>query len=170
MKLIVLGISIFSTAMIASSAYCAGEVHANPTVIRWQINHYPKKYFFETAEKMNALLQASTGGRVVVKPIAPANDTWDIERKAEYSKVGVRVGEYDMVQSYTFFLAQYEPRLLLLDLPYFFSGHDHFERVVESPLGEQLVSRLRDYGFEPVGITYSGNGSDPRTEAYSFSC
>ncbi len=156
MKPILLGFSLLFALAVPLSAQSSDEPAKNPVVIRWQINHYPKKYFFETAEKMNQLLSSSTAGRVVVKAIAPVDDKWDIERKAEYSKVGVRVGEYDMVQSYTFLLTEYEPRLHLFDLPYFFTGHDHFERVVESPLGEQLVARLRDYGFEPVGLTYSG--------------
>lgn len=156
MRLVLFGLALALGLGSSVNSLAAGDSAANPVVIRWQINHYPKKYFFETAEKMNSLLKASTGGRIVVKPVAPEDDKWDIEKKAEYSKIGVRVGEYDMVQSYTFLLTEYEPRLHLFDLPYFFTGHEHFDRVAEGSVGERLFARLRDYGFEPVGLTYSG--------------
>lgn len=145
-------------------AFTQDEANANttaseqaPITVQWQINHYPQKYFVETAKKLNALLQESEAGRkLIVNPVVPKNLGWDIEKAVTYTKVGVRNGEYDIAQAYTFTLTEMAPMLRAFDIPYLIESHDHFDKIVESPVGEKLVARLRDFGYEPLAVTYSG--------------
>lgn len=125
--------------------------------LRWQINHYPQKYFVEAAAKLNEILQTSDAGkRVKIIPVVPKDVSWNIERLASVTKLGVRNGDYEIAQAYTFSLTEFDEKLKVFDMPYLFEGHDHFERVVESQVGEQIVARLRDFGYEPLAVTYSG--------------
>jgi TRAP-type C4-dicarboxylate transport system substrate-binding protein len=125
-------------------------------VIRWQVNHYPLRYFTETAAKMNEMLKESTGGRVVVKTMTNPKDGWLTDVKASLAKIWLRNDDYEMAQIYTFNLTEFEPKLFAFDLPYLFTGHDHFTKVVESPLGETMTASLRGYQLEPLAFTYSG--------------
>ena len=65
-------------------AVSAGAKEKKPEyVVRWQVNHYPLRYFTETAAKMNELLKESTGGRVAVQAITNTEDGWLVEVGSE---------------------------------------------------------------------------------------
>lgn len=149
---------LIGTAFFALSAVIAVPAFAKePIKLNWQINHYPEKYFVETAAKMNEILKTSTAGKKLeIVPILPKDNSWNVERLAHATKLGVRNGDYHLAQAYTFTLTEFDERLKVYDLPYLFEGHEHFERVVESSTGEKTLARLRDFGYEPLAVTYSG--------------
>jgi TRAP-type C4-dicarboxylate transport system substrate-binding protein len=69
-------------------------------------------------------------------------------------------GRVEITQMYTTWLAEkFASDLLAFELPYLFSDHDHATRVLEGPVGEKLLSKIREGSnnkFRALSYTYSG--------------
>lgn len=68
----------------------------------------------------------------------------------------VKVGVQTMVDAATAPIVAYEPAMGVLNLPYLFSSRDQWYKILDGPLGSDLLGRLEPHGF--VGLAYLENG------------
>jgi tripartite ATP-independent transporter DctP family solute receptor len=64
---------------------------------------------------------------------------------------GVQLGTIQMAIASNAVLTRYEPRALLLDLPFLFRDDAHWEKVVDGPLGEELRGLFLAKGIRILG-------------------
>lgn len=65
-------------------------------------------------------------------------------------------GVVEVVQINTSVVTTVEPYYALLDLPYLFVSEAHHERVLNGPIGDELLTKLGDHGFEGLGFYCAG--------------
>lgn len=69
----------------------------------------------------------------------------------------VASGSLDLAIGGPSFLGLYEPKIAMLDAPYAFDSVDHFEKVLDGPIGEELWESLRtSSGIDVLGAWYYG--------------
>ena len=54
-------------------------------------------------------------------------------------------------------IGQFAPALNVLALPFLFRSNDHLHKVIDGPIGKQILASLDDYGF--VGLTFYDAGA-----------
>lgn len=114
--------------------------------IRWTIAHEPAELFYRTAAAFNQHLSVLTNGEYEVETISAIGEPSN--RKLLKS---VEDGSIDMIQ-----IPVGRVGLDLLNWPYLFRDHDHATKVLEGDIGKNLLKRVRKFGFEGLGFTYSG--------------
>ena len=85
----------------------------------------------------------------------------------------VRSGKLAIGLSTTSPLTNYNHQLDIFDIPFLFSGPDHADRVLDSPVGQELLSSLRDKNLVGLGYMEVGfrlfSSSIPMPDYASFS-
>lgn len=61
-------------------------------------------------------------------------------------------GVMEVVQVNTAIVSTIDPAYNLFDLPYLFVDEDHHERVLNGPIGDEMLLRLRDHRLEGLGF------------------
>lgn len=92
-----------------------------------------------------------TGGRVEIE-VFPAGQLGNDPKVLE----GVRLGTIDMGTTGNPFFTAFAPELNILDLPYLFRDYDHAYRVLDGPLGRQLLDGLEKHGLKGIGFLEIG--------------
>lgn len=69
----------------------------------------------------------------------------------------VQSGMLSMAKSNAAELEAFEPLYGVYNLPYLFTGSDHFYKIIGGPIGEEILLASKDKGF--IGITYYDAGS-----------
>jgi|688.fasta_scaffold246097_1 TRAP-type C4-dicarboxylate transport system substrate-binding protein len=147
-----------------------------PRKIRWLIAHYPQELFFRTARAFAKELNNLIGDELEIEIL-----TYD-DYKQKYDEIagleklqnfppsnedfmeGVDSfwnalfdSDIEMSQIQIFRVADLHRDFLALDLPFLFEDHDHVQRVVEGPVGQQLCAKLGEKsGVTGLAFTYSG--------------
>ena len=123
--------------------------------IRWKFNHYPLKYFQDTAEDFKAKVEKATGGNVSVEIIVDNSDREPNFYENNFDRVKNR--EYEMSQIYTSVLARkVNYNFHVFSLPFLFESDEHVTRVVDYEIGDKLLASLDKSGVKGLGFTYSG--------------
>ena len=108
----------------------------------------------QAARKLADLIKEKTGGALTIT-IHPAgelgNDTAILE--------GIRLGSIDMGTTGNPFFTAFAPRLNVMDLPYLFRDAAHAHKVVDGPIGQDLLkdlekSRMKGLGFWEIGFRH----------------
>jgi tripartite ATP-independent transporter DctP family solute receptor len=68
-----------------------------------------------------------------------------------------RVGAIDLNRVSMAPLASFAPEANILALPFLFASTEHLHRVLDGPIGAEILAKLSDYGF--VGLTFYDAGS-----------
>lgn len=101
----------------------------------------------EAARRMAEVLRQKTGGKLTMS-VHPSgvlgNDSSILE--------GVRLGSIDIALTGNPFFTQFAPRLNVMDLPYLFRDANHAHRVVDGPVGAELLKDLERSGMK--GLAY----------------
>jgi tripartite ATP-independent transporter DctP family solute receptor len=101
---------------------------------------------------MNDRLIERTNGRHRLA-IFPARQLGEEEATIEQT----RAGAIDVNRISIGPLAAFIPELRVLSLPFLFRSNDHFHRVLDGEIGEQILSSFEAHGF--VGLTYYDSGA-----------
>ena len=64
----------------------------------------------------------------------------------------LRLGALDMGMTGNPFFTSFIPKLNVLDLPYLFTSFDHVYRVVDGPIGRQLLAELEQHGLKGIAF------------------
>lgn len=103
------------------------------------------------AEKFASLVQERSQGRLEVK-IFPNGQLGNDRTLAE----AMQMGTVDMEVCGTATVVGFVPRLQLFDLPFLFSSHEHAYKVLDGPVGAEVLKDFEQKGI--VGLAYWENG------------
>ena len=144
-------------------AYGAGaaSVLAAPAVTRAQTapirlvfsHHLPTSHLgHRTAENFAARVKDGTGGQVTID-IRPASQLFNLRTSAE----ALQLGTLDMCWSDLGTLANWQPPLGFISLPFLFNDFDHVKRVMYGPPGKQVSDIAKEaLGVEILSLGASG--------------
>ena len=142
--------------------------------IRWLIAHEPVDLFLRTANAFAEKLAELTDNAFEVEIFTPAEYKTKFEdiykqnlstyisgmNRFEYVDpfVLMEKGLLELSQVHITELAKwFRQDFYALELPFLFRDHDHAARVLEGPIGKELLSSLKDKGpVEGLAFTYSG--------------
>jgi tripartite ATP-independent transporter DctP family solute receptor len=99
------------------------------------------------ALKMKEIVEAQTKGKVVIS-VHPAGELGNDPALLE----GVRLGTIDIAYTGNPFFTRFEPKLNALDLPYIFKNREHVYRVLDGPIGQQLLASLEKHRMKPLAF------------------
>jgi TRAP-type C4-dicarboxylate transport system substrate-binding protein len=129
--------------------------------IRWVIAHEPVGLFLKVAERFSAEVNERTGGAFDIEVLSLTDYSNKYNGGKRITKNDlmalIDTGAIEMSHIYTTWLADYNKDLHVLDLPFLFSDYAHADRVLESPIGEELLAAvsLRS-NVRAMSFTYSG--------------
>ena len=124
--------------------------------IRWVLTHDPIALFEEAARRFQALVSEGSNGEIEVEVLTPTEYGGGTRVSAPEVMRQVVSGELQMSQTYTTVLGKLYDRLWALDLPYLFGSHEHAARVLDGPLGRELLDGLVPHDIRGLAFTYSG--------------
>jgi tripartite ATP-independent transporter DctP family solute receptor len=132
--------SVLCLAALAGSATAETTLrfaHTQPTA---DTHHAAALHFKERVE-------ALTNGEVKIS-VHPAGELGNDPAVLE----GVRLGTIDIGNTGNPFFTRFEPRLNALDLPYLFASYDHAYRVIDGPIGKNLIDGLEKHRMQPLAF------------------
>lgn len=123
------------------------------TVYKLQAAHsLPEDHPYELAFlKMAETVEQRTDGRVIIETF-PASQ---IGAEREITE-GLSIGTVDLVVSSTAPVTNFVPELGVLDLPFLFNNREAAVKVLESEIGDELLTALGDQGI--IGLSWGENG------------
>ena len=68
----------------------------------------------------------------------------------------VQLGTQDLVNTSTGPLGNFVPEVKLFDIPFLFRGYDHARKVMDGPIGQDVLKKMQGKGL--VGLAWSENG------------
>jgi tripartite ATP-independent transporter DctP family solute receptor len=142
--LLVAGVAAAVGAVAPPAAGQATKIRFAHTVSTEDTSH---KAIVEFAKKV----KERTGGRVEVE-IYPAAQLGNDPKVLE----GVRLGTIDAGMTGNPFFTSFAPELNVLDLPYLFRDYDHVFKVLDGPLGRELLGHLDKHGLKGLGFLEIG--------------
>jgi len=133
------------------------------TKIRWVIAHEPLSLFIRAAKDFEREVNAQQHKQKIEIEIMTTSEYSDrYNSGVEVTKHDLMslmdAGKIEMSQMYTTWLAEkYSNDMHVLDMPFLFTNHDHATRVLEGPIGEQLLHSIKDKSnIRGLAFTYSG--------------
>ena len=137
--------------------------------IRWLIAHEPIELFLRTAEAFQSKIAELTDGAFQVEIFTPFeyasqygkrdyNGKLGHENKLVDPMVDMEEGNLEMSQLHITELARWHsPEFFALEMPFIFQDHDHAARVLEGPIGKNMLEGLKDRSpAKGLAFTYSG--------------
>ena len=148
MKLKLKLLSLIVTAMAVSM-----PMHAAEYSLKLAHNGPEQHPFHDGAVKFKEVLEQSSNGEVEVQ-IFPGEQLGSEEETSQMLKQGTIACA---VESAGGGLAPFVPEADLLNLPFIFNDLDHFYRVVDGPIGEQLAEKVENnLDVDFLGWWFSG--------------
>lgn len=101
--------------------------------------------------KYAELVKERTGGKVTIDIFHSAqlgNERDNIE--------GLQMGTLDICVSSTGPMGSFEPKFFMFDLPFLFRDREHVYKVLDGPIGQELLGKLTAKGI--IGAAYWENG------------
>lgn len=133
------------------------------TKIRWVIAHEPLNLFLRAAQDFERRVnQQQNEHKIEVEIMTLTEYSQRYNNGVTVTKHDLlelmEAGKIEMSQMYTTWLAEkYEKDFLVFDLPFLFRDHDHATEVLEGPIGESLLTKLRtNSNVRGLSFTYSG--------------
>ena len=69
---------------------------------------------------------------------------------------GLQIGTVDIAMPATAVVGNFVPEVQILDIPFLFRDIDHAYRVLEGPIGQEMLAKFPEHGL--VGLALGGNG------------
>jgi TRAP-type transport system periplasmic protein len=146
--------SILAVALTMSSTYLWASNHGKANKTYKIIFNEPftrPHTLAEAANRFKELVEKRTHGQVIVDV-----NYGGVLGTSREALEAVKVGTQIMVDAATAPIVAYEPAMGVLNLPYLFSSRKQWYKVLDGPLGQDLLNRLQKHGF--VGLAYLENG------------
>lgn len=154
---------LFAFTILASANAFAEQGSEQPAPkeptyrIRWMLNHTPYGYFLNAANRFGKEVAEKTNGDVVVEAIVdtslPAESAW---RARDVVVKRIQSGKADMGQVYTNVFAEVDSAYKIMQMPFVFKDHKHFDSFAGGALGEELLAKLDNVNLKGMAFTYSG--------------
>jgi tripartite ATP-independent transporter DctP family solute receptor len=153
LKLLVLAAATFATFL--------GTTAVAQTNLRFAHTLSTSDTHNQAARRMAELLKEKTGGKLTMS-IHPAGELGNDGALLE----GVRLGSIDIAVTGNPFFTTFAPRLNVMDLPYLFRDVGHAHRVMDGPIGVELLkdlerNRMKGLAFWELGFRHITNSKHP---------
>lgn len=101
--------------------------------------------------RMGEIIEERTNGRIVMQvyPLAQLGSETETIRKTQ-------LGQIDINRVNVNPITDIEPVLKVFSLPYLFASTEHLHRVVDGPIGQDLLMQLEEHGL--IGLAYYDSG------------
>lgn len=140
----------FSWLVLAVLVFCALPVAAQTTIQLGLVNP-PEHPIVLSLQEMAEEVRTETGGAIDIR-VFPAAQLGSGHEMVESTIFGL----IDGVTEGAALMAQWAPRLSVLEAPYLFDGPDHMYRVLDSEVGRSLMADLEQNGLKVLGVFYYG--------------
>jgi TRAP-type transport system periplasmic protein len=130
----------------AAALGAMGSVHAQ-TNLRFANTLSPTDTHNQAARYMAEQLAKKTGGKLTMS-VHPAGQLGNDGAVLE----GVKIGSIDMGLTGNPFFTQFAPRLNVMDLPFLFRDAAHAHKVMDGPIGQELLKDLEKNGMKGLGF------------------
>ena len=120
------------------------------TVIKAALSQNPGEPQVRAVESFKRLVEERTAGRVRVE-IYPNNQLGNQRDVVE----GLQLGSIEL-SNIASVMASFVPEVNLFELPFLFDGPEHFDAVLDSPIGESLRSAFERRGLHLLGYFDAG--------------
>ncbi len=124
--------------------------------IRWVLTHDPIALFEEAARRFAHIIREESKGELEVFVSTPTEYGKGTRTPSAQVMRDVVEGKLEMSQTYSTVLGSLYNRLWALDLPFLFESHEHAARVLDGPIGMDLLQGLVSHGLRGLAFTYSG--------------
>lgn len=129
----------------------------------------PHHAYNEGAREFARLVNEATGGEVVIR-VFPGGQLGKGEREL---LEGLQIGTIDMAVTSTGPVSNFAPDFAVLDLPFLFADHAHADRVLDGPMGQELLdglasSRIKGLAFMENGFRNFTNSARPLVHPDDF--
>jgi tripartite ATP-independent transporter DctP family solute receptor len=104
------------------------------------------------ATEFARLVEEGTNGEVIIK-VYPSGQLGKGEREL---LEGLQLGTIDLAVTATGPVSNFSPDMGVVDLPFLFTGPEHVDRVLDGPVGRELLDRLESAGIK--GLAFFENG------------
>jgi len=131
-------------AVVATSAF-AREFRAADT----QSEDYPT---VQALRYMGHLVEERSGGRLQVK-VFHSHQLGEEKETIEQT----RVGAIDLNRSNVALIGTFVPSMNVLAMPFLFRSIEHLQKVLDGPIGNEILSSFEPYGF--VGLCFYDSGA-----------
>lgn len=123
--------------------------------IRYVVSHATTSPLMVTATKFADIVQKESAGRVAVEIFPNGQFGGKQMRELEIAR-GISAGIIEMGQATTSPLTNFYYKLGVFDLPFLFRDSNHWDKVVDSSIGERLLEGLSKHNVR--GLAYNDNG------------
>jgi len=124
---------------------------AQELTVKWTFVNPADSHFGKAAQAFKESVEADSGGRIKVD-LFPAGALGGEREITE----GIQFGSIDFAHTSTSVVGNFVPDLMLFDIPFLFRDKDHARRVVDGPVGQELLAGLGEHGI--VGLGFGENG------------
>ena len=111
----------------------------------------PSNPFHTGMQKFADDVKARSNGRIEVQLFHSSQ----LGGERDYIE-GMQLGSMDMAATSTGALTAFEPRIALFSLPFIFSSPEHYDKVVDGPIGKEMSQRVLAKGVRVLGYTDMG--------------
>ncbi len=145
--------SRFSRAALAASALLMALTGAASAQTILKIGYTPAKdsHYWVGATTFCDDVEKGTAGRYKCQQF-PSSALGGEREMIE----SVQLGTLDMVNTSTGPLGNFVPEVKIVDIPFLFRDYDHARKVMDGPIGQDLLKKMPDKGL--IGLAWTENG------------
>ena len=147
------GLSIIISIFFILSAVGVESSWAQEKPVSLKLGHAvaPVHPYHRGAVKFSEVVAQRTGGKVKVE-VYPSTQLGNERDMVE----GLQLGTIDLVVTSTGPVGGFVPKMFVVDLPFLFRDRDHAYRVLDGPIGRDLLSALSSKSIR--GLAFWENG------------
>jgi tripartite ATP-independent transporter DctP family solute receptor len=141
-----------TAALLASAAMATGAFAACEVTLRSSDTHPDGYPTVAAVQKMGDMLKERSGGRICIDVFHSAQlgeekDTIEQTKFGVIDMNRVSMGPFNNIIEET----------KVVSLPFIFRGTDHMHRVMDGPIGDEILAAFEPHGF--IGLAYFDGGS-----------
>ena len=137
------------SAFVQAAEPAAGDYKATFKITMTQTSAHP---YGVGATKFAELIKERTNGRIQAKVF---NDSQLAKGEREMLE-GLQQGTIDIYVGSTGPVGNFSPSMLIVDIPFLFRDYAHVDKVLDGPIGKQLLADVDKAGFK--GLAFWENG------------
>ncbi|HEY8418496.1 MAG TPA: TRAP transporter substrate-binding protein [Limnochordales bacterium] len=148
--------SVLMAGMLAAAMVLAVIGTAGAQTYHLRVSHvvaqeHPYHY---GALEFERLIEERTNGRIQVTVFSDGQLGAGEREQVE----SLQLGAIDIVVTGTAVLANWVPRMAVMDLPFIFRDYDHVDAVLDGPVGEMILQMIEDarVGIKPLALWEQG--------------
>lgn len=145
-------ITIISCLVLATSLFASGKQEGSKVELKLATSTSMSHTYNQGALRFGDLIKERTGGRVSIT-IYPDGQLGNGERELLEA---LQQGTIDIYVGSTGPLGGFSPSIQILDIPFLFRGYDHVDKVLDGPIGRQLLDDLDKVNMK--GLAFWENG------------